>query len=64
MKTKNKFKTPVIKYDPIKQPKQPFWMHSVERPVSNNETKEVVLSFILLAVMAVVVVVLLMVLEG
>lgn len=42
---KNTFKTPNIKYEPIQQKKQPIWMHSIDRPLAKNETKEILLSF-------------------
>lgn len=29
---KNTFKKPTITYEPIQQPKEPLWMHSVEKP--------------------------------
>lgn len=45
MKKQNKFKHTDFKYEPIRQEKQPFWMHSIDRPVSNNEIKEVLMSF-------------------
>lgn len=48
MKT-NKFKTPKITYDPIVQPKQPLWMHSIEKS-SNGDTKDAVKSVIFILI--------------
>lgn len=36
MKPKNTFKRPTITYDPVQQPKQPFWMHSIEKPTKGD----------------------------
>ena len=33
---KNTFKKPTITYDPIQQPKEPLWMHSVEKHETRN----------------------------
>lgn len=53
MKKQNKFKHTDFKYEPIRQKKQPFWMHSVDRPVSDNEIADIVKAFAMLLGMGV-----------
>lgn len=47
MKAKNTFKRPNITYEPIQQKKQPFWMHSIDKP-TQGDTKDAVWSAIMI----------------
>lgn len=50
---KNTFKNIVEKEDGTRTYRnQNIWMHSVDRPASNNEAREIIKSFALLIVMA------------
>lgn len=64
MKSKNTFKPSDIKYDPIRQAKQPLWMHSIDKPVSKNEEKEIIKSFILFIFLGILTALLYIILEG
>lgn len=45
---KNKFKKPVITYDPIIQKKQPLWMHSIQTHRTSRTTPSDVIALVLI----------------